>query len=76
MTLYSKAFIECLYCHYDDRLQDPKLPIGIRSLFQERQAQLAEQYYRFCSPPLLQTPQAPAPVPPLPWYKQILTKFF
>jgi hypothetical protein len=46
-----RAFIECLYCHYDDRLQDPTLPTFIREQFLEKQQILAEQYFMTFLPP-------------------------
>jgi hypothetical protein len=39
------AFIECMYQHYDQRLQDPALPGHIRQFLLDKQLQLAERYY-------------------------------
>jgi hypothetical protein len=40
----SRAFYECMYCHYSDRLKDPKLPPSIRDQFHQRQLHISEQY--------------------------------
>jgi hypothetical protein len=38
------AFLECIYCHYSDRLNDPKLSLSGKEFIHQRQLQIAEQY--------------------------------